>query len=187
MCWKDWNKIDLFMLVDIYKTDHCIEIEFKTILQWKANRKRYQNQKVNDNLNALTQKDIETPWLPNVIYENNNQKWNREVVKQGGNSSKSGWQNRNWLQKCSSRMLNNWKSSLKVQSCVRNNEKLCAGMITTNLVVPTPRNYCIKLNRFRSSQFNFFFFKTSLRAMLFSSLHLHCILMQIKSNSRHAV
>ena len=58
---------------------------------------------MNDNLNALTQNDIETLWLPNVIYENTDQKettrlgefgngeWKTKVVvKREGNSSAGG-------------------------------------------------------------------------------------------------
>ena len=38
------------------------------------NRASYRNLKVNDSLNALTQKDIEELWLPEGIYENTDKK-----------------------------------------------------------------------------------------------------------------
>ena len=37
-------------------------------------RATFQNLKVNNSLNALTQKDVEELWLPEVIYENTDQK-----------------------------------------------------------------------------------------------------------------
>ena len=93
--------IDLFKLVDIDEDDYSIEIQFKITLHWKENRITYHNLKVNDNLNALMQSDIETLWLPNVIYENTDQKettrlgsnweWKTSViVKREGNSTLSG-------------------------------------------------------------------------------------------------
>ena len=93
--------IDLFKLVDIDEDDYSIEIQFKITLQWKENRATYHNLKVNDNLNALMQSDIETLWLPNVIYENTDQKettrlgsnweWKTSVIiKREGNSTLSG-------------------------------------------------------------------------------------------------
>ena len=66
--------INLLKLVDIDEDDYSIEIQFKITLHWKENRATYHNLKENDNLNALTQNDIETLWLPNVIYENTDQK-----------------------------------------------------------------------------------------------------------------
>ena len=97
--------IDLLKLVDIDEVDYSIEIQFKITLHWKENRATYHNLKENDNLNALTQNDIETLWLPIVIYENTNQKettrlgefgngeWKTKVVvRREGNSSSGGLQ-----------------------------------------------------------------------------------------------
>ena len=95
--------IDLLKLVDIDEDDYSIEIQFKITLHWKENRATYHNLKENDNLNALTQNDIEMLWLPIVIYENTNQKettrlgefgngeWNTKVVvRREGKSSAAG-------------------------------------------------------------------------------------------------
>ena len=95
--------INLLKLVNIDEDDYSIEIQFKITLLWKENRAAYHNLKVNDNLNALTQNDIETLWLPNVIYENTDQKettrlgepgngeWKTKVVvRREGNSSAGG-------------------------------------------------------------------------------------------------
>ena len=68
---------------------------------WKENRATYQNLKLNDSLNALTQNDIDKLWLPKVIYENTDQKettrlgvdweWETNVeVKRCGNFTRSG-------------------------------------------------------------------------------------------------
>ena len=66
--------IDLLKLVDIDETDYSIEIQFEIMLKWKENRATYNNLKKRDALNALTQAGIEKIWLPEVIYENTDQK-----------------------------------------------------------------------------------------------------------------
>ena len=90
-------------IVDIDEEDYSIEIQFEITLAWKEKRATYQNLKKRDSLNALAQKDIDTLWLPKVIYENTDQKettrlgefgngeWDtRVMVKKGGNSTPSG-------------------------------------------------------------------------------------------------
>ena len=95
------TSIDIFKLVDINEEDYSIEIQFQITLEWKENRATYQNLKTNDSLNALTQKDIEELWLPEVIYENTDQKdttrlgvaweWKTNVVVcREGNFTRSG-------------------------------------------------------------------------------------------------
>ena len=66
--------LDIFKLVDIKEEDYSIEIQFQITMVWKENRVKYQNLKVNESLNALTQEDIERLWLPRVIFENTDQK-----------------------------------------------------------------------------------------------------------------
>ena len=95
------TSIDIFKLVDIKEEDYSIEIQFRITMLWKENRATYQNLKLNDSLNALTQNDIDKLWLPKVIYENTDQKettrlgvdweWETNVeVKRGGNFTRSG-------------------------------------------------------------------------------------------------
>ena len=95
------TSIDIFKLVDINEEDYSIEIQFQITLVWKENRATYQNLKVNDSLNALTQNDINKLWLPKVIYENTDQKettrlgvdweWETNIkVRRDGSSTKSG-------------------------------------------------------------------------------------------------
>ena len=66
--------LDIFKLVDIKEEDYSIEIQFQITMVWKENRVKYQNLKVNESLNALTQEDIQRLWLPRVIFENTDQK-----------------------------------------------------------------------------------------------------------------
>ena len=93
--------MNVLKLVDINEDDYSIEIQFEITMRWKENRATYQNLKQRDSLNALTQNDFESLWLPKVIYENTDQKettrlgsnweWEtRMIVKREGNSILSG-------------------------------------------------------------------------------------------------
>ena len=94
--------IDVLKLVDIDEEDYSIEIQFEISLQWRDNRATYYNLKNNEALNALTKEDISTLWIPEVVYENTDQKettrlgefgageWKTSVViKREGNFTRS--------------------------------------------------------------------------------------------------
>ena len=66
--------IDLLKLVDIKEEDYSIEIQFSIFLKWVENRATYHNLKKDRSLNALSEEDIRKLWLPEVIYENTDQK-----------------------------------------------------------------------------------------------------------------
>ena len=66
--------IDVLKLVDIDEGDYSIEIQFGINMKWKENRATYRNLKEKDSLNALQKQDFEKLWLPEVIYENTDQK-----------------------------------------------------------------------------------------------------------------
>ena len=66
--------IDLFSLVRINEERHSIEFQFRITLEWKENRANYYNLKDTESLNILMQEDVERLWLPEVIYENTDQK-----------------------------------------------------------------------------------------------------------------
>ena len=66
--------IDLLRLVDINEEDYSIEIQFEISIEWKEKRAIFHNLKRRDSLNALPRKDIEMLWLPEVVYENTDQK-----------------------------------------------------------------------------------------------------------------
>ena len=66
--------IDLLRIVDINEEDYSIEIQFEISLNWKEKRAMYQNLKKRDSLNALPRRDVDILWLPEVVYENTDQK-----------------------------------------------------------------------------------------------------------------
>ena len=93
--------LDILRLVDIDEPDYSIEIQFEITLSWVENRATYYNLKTRDSLNAMSQRDFEQLWLPEVIYENTDQKestrlgtaweWKtRVLVKREGNFTRSG-------------------------------------------------------------------------------------------------
>ena len=95
--------IDVLKLVDIDEDDYSIEIQFEIRMKWKENRAIYHNLKEKESLNGLQKKDFEKLWLPEIIYENTDQKestrlgefgageWKtRVVVKREGTSTLSG-------------------------------------------------------------------------------------------------
>ena len=93
--------IHVLKLVKIDEDGYSIEIQFEITMGWKENRVTYQNLKQRDSLNALRQTDYEQLWLPEVIYENTDQKestrlgsnweWKTSlIVRREGNSSSSG-------------------------------------------------------------------------------------------------
>ena len=66
--------ITLMKVVEIEEVDHSIHLQFQISLQWKENRVQYQNLKKETSLNALTDDDIKTIWLPRIVYDNTDQK-----------------------------------------------------------------------------------------------------------------
>ena len=74
--------ITLMKVVEIEEVDHSIHLQFQISLQWKENRVKYQNLKKKTSLNALTDEDIKTVWLPRIVYDNTDQK---EVTRLGEN------------------------------------------------------------------------------------------------------
>ena len=74
--------ITLMKVVEIEETDHSIHLQFQITLMWKENRVKYQNLKSQTSLNALTDDEIRTIWLPLIVYDNTDQK---EVTRLGEN------------------------------------------------------------------------------------------------------
>ena len=81
--------IDLFRLVHIDEEDYSIEIQFEIMLIWKEIRIKYHNLKKNTALNALTQENIQKLWLPEVIYENTDQKESTRIGEYGAGEWKT--------------------------------------------------------------------------------------------------
>ena len=93
--------IDLLKVVKIEEEDNKIDFQFEITLQWMDIRLTYHNLKTKTSLNALSDEDIKSLWLPLVIYDNTDQKeltrlgtsweWNTPVsVIRDGNFTRSG-------------------------------------------------------------------------------------------------
>ena len=72
--------ITLMKVVEIEEVDHSIHLQFQISLQWRENRVKYNNLKKDSALNALTDEEIRTLWLPLILYDNTDQK---EVTRLG--------------------------------------------------------------------------------------------------------
>ena len=72
--------ITLMKVVDIAEVAHSIHLQFQISLAWRENRVQYQNLKEDTTLNALSTSDVNSVWLPLVIYSNTDQK---EVTRLG--------------------------------------------------------------------------------------------------------
>ena len=66
--------INLMKVVEIEERDHSIHLQFEINLQWREDRVKYQNLKDEVSLNALSERDIRTLWLPRIEYANTDQK-----------------------------------------------------------------------------------------------------------------
>ena len=64
----------LLKIVDIDEVDHTIDLQFEIILEWKDHRMTFNNLKERAYLNALTEEDTKSIWLPLVVYDNTDQK-----------------------------------------------------------------------------------------------------------------
>merc|ERR1711994_662613 len=95
--------LTLFKVVAIEEEDHSIELQFQINLEWKENRATYYNLKSESYLNALSQDEINTLWLPLVVYVNTDQQetsrlgvdweWSTFVnVKREGHPIRAGYE-----------------------------------------------------------------------------------------------
>ena len=95
--------LTLHKIVAIHEEDHSIEFQFQIRLEWRENRARYHNLKVDSYFNALSEDEIESIWLPLVIYTNTDQQessrlgwvneWSTNVrVERKGNFTRSGFE-----------------------------------------------------------------------------------------------
>ena len=82
--------------MNLNEDENTIDFQFEIILEWRDYRISYSNLKTESFLNALTTNDIESIWLPLLIYTNTDQKkstqlsWNNEyrtsvIVAREGN------------------------------------------------------------------------------------------------------
>ena len=93
----------LLKVVDIKEEEYSIELQFQITLEWKEIRASYHNLKPETYLNALSLGEIESLWLPLVVYTNTDQQettrlgfhteWSTYVsVKREGNFNRSGYE-----------------------------------------------------------------------------------------------
>ena len=61
-------------VMDINEDENTINFQFEIILEWRDYRISYRNLKNQAFLNTLTQENIESIWLPLVVYDNTDQK-----------------------------------------------------------------------------------------------------------------
>ena len=66
--------LDLLRLVDINEPDCSIEMQFEIMLKRKEHRLKDNNLKKIDALNSLTEEDMQKLWVPEIVYENTDQK-----------------------------------------------------------------------------------------------------------------
>ena len=66
--------IGLLKIVSLEEVEHKIDLQFEITLEWKENRATYHNLKDETSLNALTDEEINTLWLPYVVYDNTDMK-----------------------------------------------------------------------------------------------------------------
>ena len=94
-----WISINLQKIVSMEEVQHKIDLQFEITLEWKENRAKYNNLKIKRSLNAFTDTEINTIWLPYVIYANTDMKEAVQledgldttiVVNREGNFTRSG-------------------------------------------------------------------------------------------------
>ena len=93
----------LYKVVAIEEEDHSIELQFQISLEWKENRATFYNLKTKPYLNALSGDEIQTIWLPLIVYMNTDQheptrlgwvdEWSTDVnIKREGIPTRNGYE-----------------------------------------------------------------------------------------------
>ena len=63
----------LLKVMDINERENTVDLKFEVILEWRDHRITYNNLKEVSFLNTLTRDDMESIWLPIVVYQNTDQ------------------------------------------------------------------------------------------------------------------
>ena len=71
----------LMNIIEISEVNHIIELKFGMTLEWYENRVNYHNLKKDDVLNTLSDKELETIWIPYIVFQNTD---NNEAVTISG-------------------------------------------------------------------------------------------------------
>ena len=88
----------LMKIIKMEEVEHKIDLKFQITLNWMENRATYYNLKDETSLNALKQNDIQQLWLPDVVYDNTDQKestklgdWKTSIaITREGNLTRAG-------------------------------------------------------------------------------------------------
>ena len=64
----------LFKIVDIDERESTIDLQFEIALSWKDPRITFNNLKRNSTLNVLSEDNMQSIWLPVLIYANTDQR-----------------------------------------------------------------------------------------------------------------
>ena len=71
---EDKVSMRLLRIVDIDEVDHTIDFQFEIILEWKDHHLSFNNLKEEQYLNSMTDDEIQSIWLPLLVYDNTDQK-----------------------------------------------------------------------------------------------------------------
>ena len=88
----------LMKIIKMEEVEHKIDLQFQITLQWNENRATFLNLKTETSLNALKENDIQQLWLPDVVYDNTDQKestklgdWKTSItITRKGNLTRAG-------------------------------------------------------------------------------------------------
>ena len=78
----------LLKVVAIVEIENKIDFQFTIVMQWKENRAKFNNLKQDTSLNALTDEEISSLWLPRIIYDNTDQK---EMTRLSSRQADAQW------------------------------------------------------------------------------------------------
>ena len=58
-------------VIEIEERSHIIQLKFDLMLEWYENRAKYQNLKNNSALNILSNSELQSLWIPYIIFQVN--------------------------------------------------------------------------------------------------------------------
>ena len=71
---------DLEAVIGIEERSHIIELKFDLTLEWFEHRVKYHNLKVNNALNILANWELQSLWIPLIIFKVNIYVFNLEKI-----------------------------------------------------------------------------------------------------------
>ena len=108
--------IEIFRVMSVDEENQFIELQFGIRLEWNDYRLTYHNLNSNLTLNALSAKEIESIWLPQVMYTNTKQ---IETTRLGENWE---WTTNVWANKTITRKADDsWVDETEIYEGSQNN------------------------------------------------------------------